>query len=105
MRNDTTPEDVEAALKFQFKALDNLGTLQHHAIMGTVTERVAQDFMTKAKNTSETIDKYNSKLLIEKLNYTHNLNVSEFNSSLSFNQTLTNFSSIYSNNSEFIFTV
>jgi hypothetical protein len=73
--------------------------------MGTVTERVAEDFHTKAKNTSEIIDKYNAKLLIEKLNYTHNLNVSEFNTSLAFNQTLNNYSSVYSNNSEFIFTV
>ena len=85
--------------------MDNLGTLQHHAVMGTVTERVAADFIAKAKNTSEIIDKYNSKLLIEKLNYTHNLNVSEFNTSLAFNSTPQNYSSIYSNNSEFIFTV
>ena len=85
--------------------MDNLGTLQHHALMGTVTEKVAADFLKTATNTSETIDKHNSLLLIEKLGYSHNINVTEFNTSLSFNQTLTNLSSIYANNTEFIFTV
>lgn len=85
--------------------MDNLGTLQHHAIMGTVTEKVAADFLEKATNTSESIDKFNSKLLIEKLNYTHSINISDFNTSLSFNQTLSNLSSIYANNTEFLFTV
>ena len=74
--------------------------------MGTVTERVAEDFNTKALNTSEQIDMYNAKLLIEKLNYTHNLNVSEFNTSLAiFNSTQKNYTSVYSNNTEFIVTV
>ena len=65
--------------------MDNLGTLQHHAIMGTVSEKVAADFHHKALNTSSMIDKFNSALLIEKLNYTHNINVTNFNTSLSFN--------------------
>ena len=105
LRNDTNATEVEELLKYQFKAMDNLGSLQHHAVMGTVTERVAADFLKKAQNTSELIEKYNSKLLIEKLNYTHNINVSALNSSLGFNLTMTNLSTSYSNNSEFIFTV
>lgn len=50
--------------------------------MGTVTEKVAADFLRKAQNASDEIDKHNSKLLIEKLNFTHNINVTGFNSSL-----------------------
>jgi hypothetical protein len=45
LRNDTTEENVDKLLKYQFKTMDNLGTLQHHAIMGTVTEKVAADFL------------------------------------------------------------
>ena len=105
LRNDTNATDAELILKYQHRVLDNLGTLQHNAIMGTTTERVAADFLNKAKNTSEIIDKFNSELLKEKLNYTHNINVTNFNTSLLFNQTLTNLSSPVANLSEFIFTV
>jgi len=73
--------------------------------MGTVTERVAADFLQKAKNTTEAIEKFNSALLMEKLNYTHNINVTDMYTNLQFNQTLENLTSPVSNLSEFMFAV
>jgi len=85
--------------------LDQLGTLQHHAVMGTVTEKVAADFIQKAKNTTEAIDKFNSALLMEKLNFTHNINVTDMYTNLQFNQTLDNLTTPVANLSEFMFAV
>jgi len=94
LRRDMSNDTMKTILKNQNDIMELLGNLQHHeAISGSAAQKVIENFMEKAKEGKQIIDKQNVLLLSERLNQTHGIIINNMTTDIPYNETGKNISS------------
>jgi len=102
-----TEQDIDDVLDHQYETLDNLGTLQHNGIMGTVPNDVALNYTAKATKALWNIERFNAKLLAKELNSTLNITIGpdSLDASMGFQNKEKNLTTAYQEEDQMMFIV
>jgi len=101
LRKDLDSNKTRALLEFQTGILESLGGLQsQEAITGSSNSALASEYYSKARDGKKSLKEMSSKLLIEKLNTSHGIQVQNLDSDMKFQYTDNDLTSPYSHKND-----